>query len=212
MRRNSHVSLPAHQAQSAAADRTGTQHKPVRSSILVRIIELDPTSGATVLGVNGNRLCGLMSHLKRPFTLRSLLITSNDEIADFYKFLAKKMIKDLDYGADTMVMTRMCGGCRCFEEEGNRMKRCSRCLIEYYCSSECQRSVWPDHQHVCNPAVKQYAATNVQCHASHQCKVKPLASTFCAFKLPIKSKTAFVLHPSAALRELDAQSSCSFCT
>ena len=130
-------------------------------------LELDPTSGATLLGQNGNRLCGLMFHLKRPFTRRSLLITSNDEIADFYKFLAKKMTYDLDCGADTMVLTRKCGGCRGFEEEGNRMKRCSRCLIEYYCSSECQRSAWPDHQHVCNPAVTQDATTKGQCHASH---------------------------------------------
>lgn len=122
-------------------------------------LELDPTSGATINGQSGNRLCGLMSHLERPFTRRSLLITSNDEIADFYKFLAKKMTKDLDCGADTMVPTRMCGGCRCFEEEGHRMKRCSRCLIEFYCSTECQRSAWPDHQHVCNPAVTQDGTT-----------------------------------------------------
>ena len=67
-------------------------------------LELDPTSGATDKnGQSGNRLCGLMSHLKRPFTRRSLLITSNAEIADFCKFLAKKVAKDLDYGADTAV-------------------------------------------------------------------------------------------------------------
>jgi hypothetical protein len=158
MRRNSHVSLPGHQAQSAAADRTGAQHE----------LELDPTSGATDKnGQSGNRLCGLMPHLKRPFTRRSLLITSNTEIADFYNFLAKKMAKHSNYGADTSVPTRMCGGCRHFEEEGNKMKRCNRCLIEFYCSSECQRSAWPEHQHVCIPAASQDAATTGQCHASH---------------------------------------------
>jgi hypothetical protein len=131
-------------------------------------LELDPTCGATdKLGQSGNRLCGLMSHFGRPFTQRSLLITSDAEISDFYKFLAKKATKDMDYGADTVVPNRICGHCRYFEEEGNKMKRCSRCLIEFYCSSECQRSAWPDHQHVCDPAVTQNAATTGQRHAPH---------------------------------------------
>ena len=147
---------------------TGRGHNINQSEVrFLCELELDPTSGAFFNGESGNRLCGLMSHLKRPFTRRSLLITSNAEIADFYKFLSKKMAKDLDYGADTFVPTRMCGGCRHFEEEGNKMKRCGRCLIEFYCSSECQRSAWSDHQHVCIPAATQDAATTGQCHASH---------------------------------------------
>ena len=115
-------------------------------------LELDPTSGSTdSLGQSGNRLAVLMEILERPRTRRALVLTTDAEIVSAYKLLAKRVAKDSDFGAETTVPNRMCGRCGCFEEERNGMKRCGRCLIEFYCSAECQSTAWPDHQHVCNP-------------------------------------------------------------
>lgn len=123
-------------------------------------LELDPTSGAVdKFGQIGNRLAVLMDILERPCTRRALSMTTNAEIAAAYKLLSKKVAKDSDYGSDITVPNRMCGSCGFFEEEGVKMKRCARCMIEFYCSAECQRDAWPDHQLVCNPPETQVEAT-----------------------------------------------------
>jgi hypothetical protein len=121
-------------------------------------LELDPTSGAVDNGLNGNRLAVLMDILERPCTRRALSMTTDADIAA-YKLLSKKNAKDSDYGSDIFVRNRMYGCCGLFEEEGVKMKRCARCMIEFYCSAECQRSAWPDHQLVCNPPEAQVEAT-----------------------------------------------------
>jgi hypothetical protein len=119
-------------------------------------LELDPTSEAVdKFGQSGNRLVVLMDILERPCTRRALSMTTNAEIAAAYKSLSKKVAKDSDFGSDSTVPNRMCGSCGLFEEEGVKMKRCARCNIEFYCSIECQRNAWPDHQHVCNPPEAQ---------------------------------------------------------
>ena len=92
-----------------------------------------------------------MDLLQRPCTRRALSTTTDAEIRAAYKTLSKRAAKGSVYGAESAIPNRMCGCCGCFEEEPNGMKRCSRCLIEFYCSAECQRTAWSDHQHVCNP-------------------------------------------------------------
>jgi hypothetical protein len=127
-------------------------------------IELDPTSGASdnILGQSGNRLAVLMDFLKRPCTRRAFAVTTDAEIATAYKWIAKRATKDSNYGAETTIPNRMCGCCGFFEEPHAKMKRCSRCLIEFYCSAECQRIAWPEHQAVCNPPEAHAAETRRQ--------------------------------------------------
>ena len=114
-------------------------------------LELDPTSGfVDSLGQSGNRLVVLMTILGRPPSRKSLSMTTNAEISAAYKSMSKDYCKT-DF-SKLVTPNRMCGCCGYFEEEGIRMKRCGGCLIEFYCSPECQRTAWTNHQHVCNPS------------------------------------------------------------
>jgi hypothetical protein len=113
--------------------------------------ELDPLSGAIdCFGQSGNRLSVLMSILDLPSTRQSLSKTTNAKISAAYKAMSKNYCKT--DGSETIIPNRMCGFCGHFQEEKDRMKRCGGCLTEFYCSPECQRSAWSDHQHICNPA------------------------------------------------------------
>jgi hypothetical protein len=109
-----------------------------------------------------DRLAWLMDQFERPCTRRALAMTTDAEIASVHKFVSKMVAKDM-YVAKSTVPIRMCGCCGFCEELGTsklpRMKRCGSCLIEYYCSSECQRTAWPDHKFICNPLVAQNAQT-----------------------------------------------------
>jgi hypothetical protein len=43
----------------------------------------------------------------------------------------------------------ICSLCDSRSEKGIKMKKCSRCLIAYYCSVECQKTHWKEHKKVC---------------------------------------------------------------
>jgi hypothetical protein len=96
---------------------------------------------------SGNRLATVMRHLNRPCSRQSLSMTTDAEISVVYKLISKSLIK-------SELFNKMCGCCGYFEEEGRRLKRCGGCLIEFYCSSECQQTAWSDHRHICNPVSK----------------------------------------------------------
>jgi hypothetical protein len=42
----------------------------------------------------------------------------------------------------------LCGWCK-IKEEKLRFYRCSKCLLEAYCSGKCQKADWPRHKHRC---------------------------------------------------------------
>ena len=176
MRRKSHVSLPTHQTQFAHANGyvsyvtsnslpchswysslhsqccfAGRGHNTNPSE--VRFLceqELDPSSGfIDCFGQSGNRLSVLMDMLHLPATRQALSMTTNAQISAAYKAMSKNYCKTS--GSETVLRNRMCGCCGHFEEEGDSMKRCSGCMTEFYCSPECQRAAWSDHQHICNP-------------------------------------------------------------
>lgn len=42
----------------------------------------------------------------------------------------------------------ICGYCD--KEKKNKLKKCSRCKVYYYCSKECQKKDWPRHKLQCN--------------------------------------------------------------
>lgn len=44
---------------------------------------------------------------------------------------------------------KSCDSCQRMESKRGDYSRCSRCLIVYYCSRECQRAAWRQHKKVC---------------------------------------------------------------
>jgi hypothetical protein len=44
-----------------------------------------------------------------------------------------------------------CAACKKISE---KLKRCSRCQVVFYCSVECQHAHWTQHKHVCNKSRK----------------------------------------------------------
>ena len=51
-----------------------------------------------------------------------------------------------------------CANCGAPEGLGVRLKCCSKCKMEKYCSSECQRARWPEHKAQCKALVKRNEA------------------------------------------------------
>ncbi len=45
------------------------------------------------------------------------------------------------------VNRRVCAQCN--QRFGRSLRACSRCLVVYYCSRDCQRAAWPEHRNVC---------------------------------------------------------------
>ena len=68
-----------------------------------------------------------------------------------------------EFAHNTLVAARLCANCNNFElsksdskkkglelnELARRFKRCSRCLVVYYCSSLCQKKHWKEHKKHC---------------------------------------------------------------
>jgi hypothetical protein len=50
-----------------------------------------------------------------------------------------------------------CMKCQKEEDDGSKLKRCSKCKAITYCSPECQRSDWSDHKKVCKLTSAYYA-------------------------------------------------------
>ena len=70
-----------------------------------------------------------------------------------YRGIAATM-KDTEEGlnCDTAVACRVCGKLRLLENRSVKLLRCGRCRKVQYCSTECQKSDWKQHQKICSKA------------------------------------------------------------
>jgi hypothetical protein len=91
--------------------------------------------------------------------LQGLAATTDSEIAHVYRML-QSFQTSLPEG---VVPSRMCGHCGLFEastirddetnkenEQPEAFKKCSKCMVEYYCNRNCQKAAWKDHKLICN--------------------------------------------------------------
>ena len=63
---------------------------------------------------------------------------------------------DVRAGLSRSSATRKCDahGCKRFEGDGCTLMKCSKCQLQRYCSSECQRAEWPTHKIHCKRIAK----------------------------------------------------------
>ena len=44
---------------------------------------------------------------------------------------------------------RLCGNCKKMSMQKNEFKKCSKCMITFYCTKDCQRAHWQEHKKIC---------------------------------------------------------------
>ena len=44
---------------------------------------------------------------------------------------------------------RLCGNCKKMSMQKNEFKKCSKCMIAFYCTKDCQRARWQEHKKIC---------------------------------------------------------------
>ena len=64
---------------------------------------------------------------------------------------------ELDYEGDDIDDQEFCADCMTQSPEC-MLKRCTRCLLPYYCSVKCQKENWPDHKLGCSIVAAQRKA------------------------------------------------------
>lgn len=64
-------------------------------------------------------------------------------------WMDKRLPKDDEVRLVLTLMIRRQKMCLCCHSATRAKKKCSRCLIAYYCNAECQKKDWPNHRKEC---------------------------------------------------------------
>ena len=81
------------------------------------------------------------AHLDNQTSGVSLPTSIQEEQEILKDFLAANIDSDDDFGD-----TGVCANCNREPKEGTELKRCARCHITRYCSTDCQRKDWEFHK------------------------------------------------------------------
>ena len=92
------------------------------------------------------------THLDSQVSSVALPATVQEEQTILKDFLASNSNIDSD---DDFGDTGVCAYCNLKPEEGTELKRCARCHITRYCSTDCQRKDWGFHKFTCSVVAKR---------------------------------------------------------
>jgi hypothetical protein len=96
------------------------------------------------------------SHLKYRIFRKDLDLTDDDEckatsmaslIMPFFASRQQLMNIPIPVWTESVLAKHVCGCC--IKVSKSKLKKCSGCENEYYCSAECQKNHWNKHKKVC---------------------------------------------------------------